>query len=144
VLTPFAVVLDNENVYWTNEGRDAADAGESFRTYTYKAGTGSIVKAPLAGGEAVTLASGLNQPCYLALDESSLYWTNCACPEDCGLNEFPGTVMKMGIAGGAPETIATDQKYPTAIAVDDTSVYWVNGGGRETSMGLTVLKRTPK
>ena len=69
-------------------------------------------------GVAVTLASGQKTPNGLAVDATSLYWTNT---DD-------GTVMKMGLDGGTPIPLASGQRGPAALAVDATSIYWSNNG----------------
>jgi hypothetical protein len=51
-------------VYWANLGDGA--------------GTGSIMRVPLGGGTAVTLASAQDPSVGLAVDSSSLYWTDYA------------------------------------------------------------------
>jgi len=55
----FAVALDSTYVYWTD--------------YFNKPG-GSIQRAPIAGGPAFTLASGLDSPVDLAVDGSCVYF----------------------------------------------------------------------
>jgi hypothetical protein len=74
------------------------------------------------------LASGQTYPMYIALEATSVYWTNYT----------GGTVMKVPTGGGTPTTLASGQTLPHDIAIDATSVYWTN-----YSDG-TVMKLTPK
>ena len=61
------------------------------------------MKLPLAGGAPVALATGLDDPNGIAVDGTSVYWTNLG-----------GTVMKLPLAGGAPVTLAAAQSGPQA------------------------------
>jgi hypothetical protein len=64
-----------------------------------------------------TLASGQDYPSGIAVDSTSVYWTN----------NRSGTINKILISGGtAPVIIASGQGAPYGIAVDSTSVYWTN------------------
>jgi hypothetical protein len=63
-----AVGVDGTHVYWTD-----------FHL-------GAVMTAPLAGGAAVTLASGQTNPYDLVLDDTAVYWTN---------NSNPGGVFKV-------------------------------------------------
>lgn len=65
-----------------------------------------------------TLASGQGGPYGIAVDSTSVYWTNYA----------GGTVMKVSIGGGTPTALASGQSLPPGIAVDSTRVYWTSGG----------------
>ncbi|HET6280877.1 MAG TPA: HYR domain-containing protein, partial [Polyangia bacterium] len=64
-----------------------------------------------------TLASAQAGPLGIAVDGTSVYWTN---GDD-------GTVMKVALSGGAPTTLASGQNTPRGIAVDGASVYWAAG-----------------
>ncbi len=61
------------------------------------------------------LATHLSLPNGIAVDATSVYWT-----------EGAGSVMKVPIDGGAPVKLASDDGFPLSIAVDATSVYWLS------------------
>lgn len=94
------VVADAMNVYWANED-------------------GTILKAPLGGGPAGTLATGLNQPHGLAVDASDLYVAVT------GSNGTNGSVVRVPLSGGPPVTLSAGGS-PWAIAVDAVSIYWTD------------------
>jgi hypothetical protein len=81
--------------------------------------TGTVMTSPLAGGAAVTLASGsaLYSSDGLTVDDANVYWTV----------HNGGTVMSMPLDGGTPVTLASGQAGPANIAVDATNVYWSTG-----------------
>jgi hypothetical protein len=111
---PGGIVVDATNVYWTSPE------------------SGAVLTVPLAGGSAVTLASGQNNPHSIALDTTSVYWANL------------DAVMKMPKAGGTPVALAAGLAFVSTIVLDSTSVYWSDatapgsvkkvplGGGRAT------------
>lgn len=90
------------------------------------------------------VASSVDDPRGLAVDESHVYWTTGG-----------GDVQRVPKSGGAVETLAEHQDTPGALAVDATHLYWVNdatgrvmrlskdGGGKPksilTSPGLAGL-----
>ncbi len=82
----------------------------------------------------VALASGL-QPTGVAVDATSVYWTNQGCPLKGGTCE--GTLVKVPKCGGSPVTLASGLNGPNAVAVDDTSAYWANLGGSVMKVALS-------
>jgi hypothetical protein len=93
----WAIAVDSANIYWTNFGDSCP---------------GSVMRAPLDGGTAVTLASG-GTPGALAVDATNVYFAS------------GGDILKVPISGGATTTLASGQAAD-AIAIDSTAVYWAN------------------
>lgn len=98
---PWGIASDGTYLYWANTA------------------TGSVKKMPIAGlmdgGAATVLAANLDQPHYLALDGTSVYFTTSSTVGACPL---AGCV-------GNERVLAERQAQPYAIAVDDKAVYWV-------------------
>lgn len=99
---------------------------------------------PDAGGAGlpVTLASAEASPTALAVDATSVYWT------DYGTGNSDGAVRKVSICGGATTTLAAGQNWPTGLVVDATNVYWLNrdglmtvpiGGGAPTQLAFYMV-----
>ena len=72
-------------------------------------------------------------PRGLAVDASSVYWTNSAT----------GNVVKVALTGGSPVTLASGQSEPWGIAVDATSVYWATNVNPGTIMKVPLGGGSP-
>jgi sugar lactone lactonase YvrE len=136
---PNGLVVDSNNVYWTDAlGGQVLFVNKLFGgtpqviakgqltptgiavdpNYIYWAssGNGKIMKAPLDGGAPIALVTGLSYPTRIAVDSTTIYWTDY----DAGM------VLKAPLAGGAPQVIAYQQFGPDGIALDATNVYWTD------------------
>jgi hypothetical protein len=121
--TVLAVSVDGGEPMTVVSGQTAMRAIAVDSTNVYWLGTldGKVMKAPLAGGEPTTLATGqLLQS--LAVDATSVYFT-------MGNLEDPtrGSVMRVPIDGGTPTRLA-EGPYPGdsgTLAVDANNVYFV-------------------
>ncbi len=97
------LAVDSTSVYWT-----------TFTT------PGGVLKVPLGGGSATTLASPVSAG-FIAVDSANVYWTSQV--------GFGGSVMKVPLGGGGSTTLDADAGFnPFSIAVDSTSVYWIQEG----------------
>ena len=104
-------------------GRVLVDATSIY--WTVLAHEGAVLKMPLSGGTAVTLASEtLSNIEGLAIDAASVYWTN-----DYNTMEAPGTITTVPLGGGTVTTLVSlaPWGFPLNLAVDATSLYWFDG-----------------
>jgi hypothetical protein len=77
---PLSITVDATSVYWTNRGARVASGGTTTTTGN------NVMKVPIDGGTPTTLASasGQSEPWGIAVDATSVYWTDLT----------GGTVMK--------------------------------------------------
>lgn len=75
------------------------------------------VATPPVDAPVHVLASGLDWPSQLVLDDDHAYWINL------GVGDI-GSVMRVAKSGGDPELLATQPGFPVSLVVDDEAVYW--------------------
>jgi hypothetical protein len=125
-----SIAIDAAHVYWTVEDLDV----------------GTVMRAPLGGGAAETIATNQNAPLGVAVDATSVYWTNYGL----GNSNAPSqnTVMRAPLDGGAATTIAMGGN-PYGLAVDGANVFYTVPGGQVMSAPLdggaaSVLTASPE
>src|SRR5262249_38584938 len=106
-------------VYWIAEGTT----------------TGSVNRAPIAGGAIEVLASNQPGPGEVAVDSTNVYWTNI------GNSTTNGAVMKCALSGCAPTVIVQGQS-PVTLVLAANSLYWADFGD-STIRSLSVSGGTP-
>jgi hypothetical protein len=137
-----AIATDGNAVYWTGFGQSVvlavSTAGGSATTLAsgqnlpcsvtalggaaywtnYAGSTSFLVKRPLDGGAAVTLASeSEGEACDVAVTGTYAYWTE----------EASGAVVRVPLDGGAAVPIFADAgDSPVGITTDGANVYWVD------------------
>lgn len=163
---PQTIAIDATNVYWTEIANSVAGAGyikqtpiipgttqtllsgvsssqniaiDSSSVYFWSA-YGALSKVAINGGNAAEVTSGMNGTLPLAVNASSIYWTE---------NANGGAVKKLDKATGNVSIIAglnCGWCAAMGIALDATNVYWMEGdvfdGTKWTGVGTikTVTK----
>jgi hypothetical protein len=101
----------------------------SSSVYFVTEGDGRVRSVPKAGGDMTTLVYDQQGPYGLAMDETSLYWTNRAADPSTGAcTEASGSVVAMSLAELIPVVLADGLGCPLDLAVDDSGVYWAEYG----------------
>lgn len=99
-------------------------------TSVYWANGDSVMKVPLGGGVATTLASEQGGVQRIAVDATNVYWTSA-----------DGAVRKVPIGGGPATTLSSlPGAVPVGIAVDASSVYWTASVAYFDGMVMKVAK----
>jgi hypothetical protein len=90
------MVVDATSVYWINQI------------------DGALMQVPLGGGIPTMLAVATQPDGSIAVNTTSVYWTQV------------GGVWKTPLGGGTSTMIASRQQGHGAVAVRGTSVYWLD------------------
>ena len=128
---PVRLVVDNNYVYWIDEGKQDENSG-------------AVKRVPIGGGSVDTIAANQGTPRGLVLDiddsgnATNVFWVNLS----------GGTVMRasVGATPGAPEVVASGQSGPFGIAIGkDGLLYWTNrGAGTVVRVPKTISNGTPE
>ncbi len=136
-----AIALDASDVYWTTASRlrrqprtggATSDLGAISGATALASAGGRLFIATSAGVVACDLPGctsretlGAGRPTALAVDASSVYWTDGGTPPDL----TDGTVQRCGLFGcGAPTilTLGKNEWNPSGVAVLGATVYFVD------------------
>ena len=106
--SPVALAINASSAFWTEAG--------GFGGCCLQAGGGTLKQIALAGGPVTVVASGLDAPTAIAVDDTHLVWSEA------------WRVAASPVVGGATSTVASGISSNLArIAVDATSVYVLDG-----------------
>jgi hypothetical protein len=87
-------------------------------------GNADLKSTPLAGGATTSLAGGLVNPGRLAVNATTIYWTESGAYSGCCLVMGAGSVRRIPLAGGSVTTAVANLDKPSAISADDVTLVW--------------------
>jgi hypothetical protein len=97
------LAIDRTNIYWSTNA-------------------GAIMKAPIAGGAPVALASLAFWTGQIAVGSTDVYWAES--PAGAWGSGTMGALKRVPIDGGATTTLVSTTEGVFGVAVDSTAVYW--------------------
>jgi hypothetical protein len=109
---PSTMGLDAKNVYWVDLGKLGADNFPALNS-------GSVVTAPIGGGNVTTIATAQSVPFSLLVAGGTLYWS------EYGLSA-PGLIMSAPTNGGTVAPLVSGLNDPSALAISGSTLYWTN------------------
>ena len=104
---PSFIAVGPTDLYWGNE------------TNNFNKNTGTIGRVPLDGGASIVMGSSLRTT-GIAIDSTSLYWTNGA-----SVGGGDAAVLKMPLGGGPVTTLASGLASAIGIALDASNAYFL-------------------
>jgi len=128
---PWALAVDNANVYWFNLGT-ALGTGKDFGGYV----GGQIVRCAKNGceGGPALLASDRRSglvaaPLAFAIDDANVYWSDAGTTTLSDASSASGGVLKCSVdgCGNDPQTLSTIGGWSMAVA--GGNVYWADLDG---------------
>jgi len=99
--------------------------------------SGTVNQMPIGGGAIEPLATGRNHPIAVAVDSTSVYWT------DYGSAPGNSSVNKVPIGGGTITQLATGQTQAYGLALDTNYVYWTSRNDPGTVQAVPVGGGSP-
>jgi hypothetical protein len=88
---------------------------------------GAVYSLPKAGGMAVMLASGIETPVAIAIDDAYVYWLDLGTFTGSAIKPN-GKVERVKKNGESRQTLASGLSAPLAMAIDSTDVYFGETG----------------
>jgi hypothetical protein len=105
---PMALAVNSTSAYWTEAG--------AYRGCCLQAGAGTLKQVPLVGGVPTVVASGLDAPTAVAVDDTDIVWTEA------------WRIATTQVKGGVSTTVASGLSSNMArITTDATNVYILDG-----------------